>query len=557
MPNQKPTFPEDSIFNDLLKQLKKDKRLAEEPEDFDPRTPDDVIVTNAPRAPSNDPTLGITVELDELKKKPPHRLVTIGDSLTHGFQSGAIFNTDVSFPAIIAHELGWSENFRHPSYRGLGGLPLNIELLLRNLETKYGSRIDWWETALALFSVRQFMGELEDWWERGPGSHVPDLLELNHNLAVYGWDLRDVLDRTAKTCYASIGKPKDQLFKQLVENANERAALRVLNASSNIDERNSLTLLQQAENLGEQANDGDGIEVLIVFLGANNALQTVTTLKVNWSDDGFNNLQKKSEYTVWRPIHFEKELNALVQEVKKIKARHVIFGTVPHVTIAPLARGVRNKIRPKSRYFPYYTRPWISDAQFDEKDDPNITEQQARAIDSAVDQYNYCIENVVREARKEKRDWHILDVAGMLDRLACRRYIDDIGARPDWWTKFELPAELMNLTPVPDSRFFMADKNGVRIQGGLFSLDGVHPTTISYGLLAQEFINIMQKAGVKFYLGDGKTERLGPVRVDFKRLIGLDTLISDPPRSIESDLKIIGWVDERVDFFKRMVRVTG
>jgi hypothetical protein len=97
----------------------------------------------------------------------------------------------------------------------------------------------------------------------------------------------------------------------------------------------------------------------------------------------------------------------------------------------------------------------------------------------------------------------------------------------------------------------------VRFQGGLFSLDGVHPTTIAYGLLAQEFINIMQKAGVKFYLGDGKTERLGPVHVNFKRLIGLDTLISDPPRSVESDLKIIGWVDERVDFFKRMVRVTG
>jgi hypothetical protein len=32
-------------------------------------------------------------------------------------------------------------------------------------------------------------------------------------------------------------------------------------------------------------------------------------------------------------------------------ARHVIWGTVPHVTIVPIARGVKGKVRPGSRYF--------------------------------------------------------------------------------------------------------------------------------------------------------------------------------------------------------------
>lgn len=51
-------------------------------------------------------------------------------------------------------------------------------------------------------------------------------------------------------------------------------------------------------------------------------------------------------------------------------------------------------------------------------------------------------------------------------------------------------------------------------------LDGIHPTTISYGIVAQEPINIMQLyAGVKFYLGDGITERTGFIGVDFERLI--------------------------------------
>ena len=57
----------------------------------------------------------------------------------------------------------------------------------------------------------------------------------------------------------------------------------------------------------------------------------------------------------------------------------------------------------------------------------------------------------------------------------------------------------------------------------------------------------MQQAGVRFYLGDGRTERTGPARVDFGRLISRDTLISDPPRSITSNLRLIGWIDEVLD----------
>src|ERR1044072_708958 len=52
--------------------------------------------------------------------EPENRIVLIGDSLTHGFQSGAIFNTDLSYGAIIAHELGWLD-YRFPPYPGFGG----------------------------------------------------------------------------------------------------------------------------------------------------------------------------------------------------------------------------------------------------------------------------------------------------------------------------------------------------------------------------------------------------------------------------------------------------
>jgi hypothetical protein len=61
-------------------------------------------------------------------------------------------------------------------------------------------------------------------------------------------------------------------------------------------------------------------------------------------------------------------------------------------------------------------------------------------------------------------------------------------------------------------------------------------------------------AGVKFYMGDGKTERTGPVRVDFRRLISRDTLISNPPRSLTSDMRLIGWLDEHLGWIiKRLL----
>jgi hypothetical protein len=267
---------------------------------------------------------------------------------------------------------------------------------------------------------------------------------------------------------------------------------------------------------------------------------------VAWSEDGYDDLEEKRRFTVWRPSHFRAELEKVVEEIKKINARHVILGTVPHVTIAPIARGVGTKVRKGSRYYPFYTRPWIPDDEFDAKDDPHITEQQARGVDSAIDQYNHAITEAVEVARKDGLDWRLFEVAGLLDRLAARRYIDDPVARPAWWRKYELPPEIKALSPEPDSRFFASGSDG-RTQGGLFSLDGVHPTTIGYGIMAQELINVMQGAGVPFYLGDGRTRRTGPVRVDFGRLISRDTLISNPPRSIASDLRLIGWIDEILD----------
>jgi hypothetical protein len=521
--------------------------------------PEDVKITTEAREPTWDSTAGLELDVGAARGTPRHRLVTIGDSLTHGFQSGAVFHTDLSYPAIIAWELGCYDGFRFPRYPGFGGIPLNIEFLIADLEHEFGERVSWWELPLALFRVRQHLAHAEDWWDSGPGSKPAADLGINHNLGIYGWDLRDALSRTADTAEAALRAPPDWQLVPLIRNADAISALRVL-GSARDSAHKALTPFEAAAALGAegviegpdgQGDPGDGIETLIVFLGANNALGSVISLTLRWSGDGFDDLREKARYNVWRPTHFESELKLVAEKVRQIRARHVIWGTVPHVTIAPVARGIGGKLRPGSRYFRYYARPWISDRDFRPKEDrPYLTGENARAIDSAIDQYNEAIVETVRAGRREGRDWRILDVCGVLDRLAFRRYLDDPQLQPpSWWKPYQLPADLAELSPAPDTRFFASGVGG-RTAGGLISLDGIHPTTVSYGILAQEFINVMLEAGVEFRTAAGA--RPAPVRVDFKRLVALDALISRPPVSLSSDVGLIGWLDQRIDIFRRL-----
>ncbi len=499
-----------------------------------------------PRTPVDDPTLGIAVT-------PPvgdfaHRIVTVGDSLTHGFQSAAIYNTDLSYGAIVAWELGWFDHFRYPRYEGLGGLPLNIEYLLRELEQRFGPTFNWLEVPFAALRARSFMNDVEEYWERGPGAVVPNLAGYNHALAVFAWDLYDALHQSFASCAQFAADPTNNLLIPLVDNAPSRAALRVYPHGD--PDTESLTLFDVAERLGQ---DG-GIETLVVWLGANNVLGSVLRLDLVWStDEGFRDPVAKAGFTVWDPRHFRLEYDELVDRVDRIDARNVILCTIPHVTIPPATRGVFAKI-PDSAYFPYYARPWVTDRDFDPDHDRHLTAGQACAIDYAIDLYNAHIEDVVRDARTAGRNWYLCDIAGVLDRLAYRRYLqNDDDARPSWWTPYPLPPALAAVQPEPDTRFLTATGDGGREKGGLFSLDGVHPTTVAYGIVAQELVRVMQGAGVAFTTPNG-TPRTGPIDVDFDRLIRRDSLLTVPPQNIDSTLGVIGWLDETVDVFAQLIR---
>jgi hypothetical protein len=242
-----------------------------------------------------------------------------------------------------------------------------------------------------------------------------------------------------------------------------------------------------------------------------------------------------------------------------IKARHVIWCTVPHVTIAALARGVGEKPA-YSRYFTRYTHPWIKDEEFDATFHPCLLGDEVRAIDSAIDAFNDMIKSAVKSARRENpaRDWLLLDICGLLDRLAYRRYLASPESRPDWWetgseletSPYELPNQLKALSPRPDSRFFEADQFG-RTQGGIVALDGVHPTTIGYGIAAQETIKVMAGAGVVFKdSGDVTSEAW--VDTYWTRIIGADTMITAPPKSLAEQFELLRILNEQFDLIRHL-----
>lgn len=495
------------------------------PEYLDSKTPPDVVVTDTLRPPIDDPTLGEPLgppspDAPPLAASPDHLLVTVGDSITHGLTSGAVFRTDLSWPSLVAGGLG-IPGFTVPSYGGpLGGLPLNLEGLLRRLQEQFGDELNFLEKLELPVILQRRCDENEDYWERGDGREPPRVDLRYENLGIYGWDVRDAISYTAeRAAQRAALTPHDDLRGAKPENDNDIAASSVL-APFGI----AATQIAAAQWHG----DNGGIGTLVVALGANNALGSVVDKQPKWSDAGFDDLDRKGAYNVWRPVHFAVEYAELVKALRSISAHRVVLATVPHVTIAPIAKGVNpqnpgQKWREGSRYFPYYIDPWIEEKDFNPAKHRYLTHQQARAIDSAIDQFNETITDAVRHARREGRDWLVLDLCGVLDGLGFRRFIQDPAARArNNWEPFILPEPIADL----DTRFFLSDKNGRR-QGGLFGLDGVHPTTSGYGVIAQAALDVLAGAGVP------------TTAIDFTSLRGKDTLNARAPALLTSVLGLL------------------
>lgn len=421
---------------------------------------------------------------------------------------------------MLVNSLDDNIPFDQPLFTSQGGLPLNLEVLIRGLCDIYGKSIKPSEYLSAVKYLYSTSRRIKKYWD---GEYIPLNEERRipyHNQAIWGFSISDSWLMTEKHSreYVEKNPPRFNLMNIMHGNAMYTTARRVLNPSfSKNCENNSMI-----DNARYFAENG-GIENLIVYLGSNNVLGAVTELDIRYSEaDHIEVPPYERTHTVTRPEHFEWLYRKLAEKVSSLGAERVITATLPHITIPPVSRGINaNRAQKSQGYFDYYTRFWVWDDSFDPDIHPYLTKNEIIELDIIVDAYNQIIREVANEY-----GWIVVPLGRMIDKLANRR----MGA--DYLIPF--PEEMVTaLKKNENTRYLVLDKkhahltsdylrlddeNGRIYKGGVFSLDGVHPTTIGYGLVAQEFYDTMVANGIQFKR---------PIDWDF--IVSSDSLITYPP----------------------------
>lgn len=470
------------------------------------------------------------------------KLFTIGDSISQGFMSLAAARTELCYSTLLARALGevpGNDAYPLPSW-GAGGLPLNIEDLLRRLQSQYGNDIsgpiDW---ARALMTINDQLDQVEHHYERGPGNIARPQAGSRQwfpNVSVAGFTVADAWIVTPKLCMERIAadrKGAGDGFFALPNMGFERTAHAVLNPSRDP----AFNEFSQLEWLRHHHVGGEGVENVALWLGANNALGTIVRMgiaKTDGADDALlkRDLDERNKYNLWSTAHFASEYEELLDRVHDILSAgkcdaKVFIGTIPPVTVAPLARGVGMEddslkdpfdILDTSVYFERYTY-FLFDLDYARRTSNSLSKLEIYEIDQTIAAYNKTIRKLVKALNKRqargarKVEYVIVDIAAQLLNLAFKR---NRGNPP-----YVLPDALKELnqrTGRPTNTvYYNVDRQGKMTSGGVFSLDGVHPTAIGHGLIAREFMIEMTKAGVAF-----KSD------IDWTGIVASDSLYSHP-----------------------------
>ncbi|MEQ8524893.1 hypothetical protein [Gracilimonas sp.] len=456
------------------------------------------------------------------KKEAAHKLVVIGDSLSQGFNNGGIYRTDVNFPSFIHRCMDPKPDFDQPSFTAQAGIPLNLEVLVRGMSEEFGDEITWNEYLPAATHMLKTLKRIKKYWEGGLKDLAVERNEPYHNQSVWGFNISDswVVNEQNSRHHIQTNPERFTVFDMLPEHAKFTTARLVLNPSLKPDPE--LETRTQFDNAKVLADNG-GIENLIVCLGHNNMIAAITDLKVIWTeDDNLEVFPGKRTHTVYRPEHFEDQYRKLAEKVSGLGAKRVFVPTLPYVTIPPVCRGVNSDLSSKRLgYFDYYTRFWIWDEDFDPEKHPHLTKDQAIQLDLTMDEYN----NIIRKVAGEY-GWSVVPMAKNVAGLARRRLGGELvrdlpKGLADALLKQESTAHLVDEDGdiKLSTDFIRLDKNGQLYKGGIFSLDGLHPTTIGYGLMANVYLKTMAKAGVKFQHS-----------INWDEVVREDTLISNPPK---------------------------
>lgn len=454
-----------------------------------------------------------------------HRLVCLGDSLTQGFQSGAIYRTDLSYPALIAKALGMRE-FRVPNFTAQAGMPINLEVLLRGIEDEFGDEITWDETVGVVRHTLETLLRIKHYWEGKKVSLADKSQTLPfHNQSMFSATIMDALLLNDATCkaYIDVSRENESFTNLLAHNAFYTGFRRVINPTF---EPNGYK--NTAFSNVKWFSDHGGIENLIVYLGANNIVGAITDLRIVFADE--SDLDKPPfdrKANVYPPRVFRKAYERLAEHILTLDTKFVYTATVPMVTQAPLIKCIqKNELN-------YYTHIWVMDEDFNPTIHPYLTQEDIHLLNTYCREYNHIIIEFA-----EKYGWHVLPIDEMVTNLNPElRTVSPDSLFPRGLIRAlkRNPQTAHLVVGEDNTRFNTAYPKidaftGKLIDGGIFTLDGIHPTTIAYGLIASGFIRLMQKNGVKFQYS-----------IDWDFIVREDTLTSNPPRLLNDLKRVMGF----------------
>lgn len=454
-------------------------------------------------------------------RSPKHKLVVLGDSVSQGFQNGGIYRTDLNFPSFLSQCWEPVPDFDQPLFTAQAGIPLNLEVLARGLSDEFGDTIEWNEYLPALSHLYSTLRRVKRYWEGKIRPLQQSRKRPYHNQSVWGFAMNDSWMVTEENSREHIETQPEtySIFDMLPDHAMYVTARLVLNPSFS----KKFSTHTQLDNV-KYLQDNGGIENLIVSMGHNNIIGAVSDLKYVLSEEeDLKKFPSERNYTVYRPEHFEQEYRKLAERISKIDAERIITQTIPYVTIPPVSRGVNADKSRKGHtgYFDYYTHFWIWDADFNPEQHPHLTKNQAISLDQHVDMYN----QIIREVADEY-GWITVPLNRYVSGIARRR----LGNR----RRISYPEDFREaMLRNPDTEHLVSDPDNPRLstdylridhdsgnvyKGGIFSLDGIHPTTIGYGLIAHLYKQTLEQHGVSF-----------DKPLDWDYIIKSDTLVTDPP----------------------------
>lgn len=458
----------------------------------------------------------------------PLTIVALGDSLTQGFQHGAMQRPDWSFPAILARSLGLEVPTAHrvPAFPGAGH-PLNLEHLMRRLGDQLSPAIaphQWWLRLPTLLPA--YIGELEDYYERGPGSKPSGSDTYFHNLAAWGFRVHEAHNLTPRMCTAIIKQQEGRIQDDLLGLPSApmyRAAQCVLNPAGTAA-REHATMIENLRALAGQ----ERIDVLTLWLGANDCLGTILELRINDMPSNYQGSDPLARrvFNLTSAAQFERDYQQLADQIAAILTDNpgrgqVYVATIPHVTILPLTNGIG---RQEGKYFERYGRFFRNDTNHAGAFARTLSRDQVIHVERRIETFNDTIRSVAKA-----HAWTLVDIAETFDQLAVKRnhHHDDPGRplRDYLGQRGFADHALLGLERVPSILAYaiQAGPDGARrSSGGLISLDHAHPSTLGYGLIAERFLQEIQAQNP----GDDQLQR---AHIDWDAVFLHDTLEQDPP----------------------------